>query len=292
MNPILEIKGLTKNYRDFSLRDVTFTLERGYIMGLIGPNGSGKSTTIKLIMNLLRPDAGQIEIFGLDHRQHERSVKERIGFVYDENHFYEELTPTEMKNLIAPFYPHWEEDTYQKYSRTFDLPAKRKIKELSKGTKMKYALAIALSHQAELIVMDEPTSGLDPVVRSELLDILYQVIQDERKAILFSTHITSDLDKIADYITFINAGQVVFSRAKDDIFAAYTIVKGGTEVLDAAIREGSLGVRETQYGFTALVPDGRRLKQLYGSRLVYEQPTLEEIMLYTVRRDNHVHAHS
>lgn len=173
MSNILEVKNLRKEYKDFTLDDVSFSLEKGFIMGFIGPNGAGKSTTIKLIMNLIKNDGGSIKILGLDNIANEKEAKEKIGFVYDENYFYEELNLTEMKNIIAPFYKNWDERAYQKYIKDFNLPAKKKIKELSKGMKMKFSLAMALSHGAELILMDEPTSGLDPVFRSEILDIPY-----------------------------------------------------------------------------------------------------------------------
>lgn len=163
MENILEVTNLTKHYPGFSLNNVSFTLKRGFIMGFIGPNGAGKSTTIKLIMNLMKKDKGNIHLFGLDHLKHELEVKERIGFVYDENVFYEELTVKEMKNIIRPFYRRWNEETFQYYVKQFDLPLTKQIKHLSKGMKMKLSLAIALSHEAELLIMDEPTSGLDPL---------------------------------------------------------------------------------------------------------------------------------
>jgi len=204
-------------------------LPYGYIMGLIGPNGAGKTTTIKLIMNLLRRDDGEIRIFGKDNLEYEMEIKSRIGFVYDTPTFYEHLNLKQMKNIIAPFYKNWDEVLFQRYIKEFELPLKRKVKALSRGMLMKFALPIALSHHAELIIMDEPTSGLDPVFRRELLDILSALIQDEKKSILFSTHVTSDLERIADYITFINRGKVVFSRTRDEIFEKYGVVKGGKQ---------------------------------------------------------------
>ncbi|EET84215.1 ABC transporter related protein [Clostridium carboxidivorans P7] len=185
MSNILEIKNLRKEYKGFTLDNINFNLPKGFIMGFIGPNGAGKSTTIKLIMNLIKKNSGEIKIFGLDNIKNEKDIKQKIGFVYDENYFYEELTLTEMKNLIAPFYKNWNNAAFNKYMSDFNLPEKKKVKELSKGMKMKFSLAIALSHKAELIIMDEPTSGLDPIFRSEMLDILYSIIQDENKGILF-----------------------------------------------------------------------------------------------------------
>ena len=202
---MLEINNLSKEfYEGFKLDNISFKLEPGYIMGFIGPNGSGKSTAIKLIMNLLKKDSGEIKIFGKDNIKSEIEIKDRIGFVYDEPYFYDNLTINHMKNIIAPFYSKWDDDLFQKYLRDFELGNDYKIKKLSKGMKMKFALAIALSHHAELIIMDEPTSGLDPIFRREILDILHNIIQDENTSIFFSTHITTDLEKIADYITYIN----------------------------------------------------------------------------------------
>lgn len=230
---MLEVNNLTKNFGDFALDNVSFKLEPGYIMGFIGPNGSGKSTTIKLIMNLLRKDSGEIKIFGKDYIEFEKEIKDRIGFVYDESCFYEDLTIKQMKNIIAPFYKNWDDYFFNGYMKDFDLDPNQKIKKLSKGMKMKFSLALALSHNADLIIMDEPTSGLDPVFRREILDILYDVIQDESKFIFFSTHITTDLEKIADYITFINKGKMVFSKSMDEILETYAMVKGGNNLLDS-----------------------------------------------------------
>ncbi|MEG6569673.1 phenol-soluble modulin export ABC transporter ATP-binding protein PmtA [Thermoanaerobacterium thermosaccharolyticum] len=288
MEPILEVKNLRKNYKDFSLRDVSFKLDRGYIMGFIGQNGAGKSTTIKLIMNLLKRDGGEINIFGKDNIKHEIEVKNKIGFVYDECYFYEELTVLEMKEIIAPFYKEWDDDLFNKYIKEFDIPPKKKIKDLSKGMKMKFSLAIALSHNADLLIMDEPTSGLDPVVRSEILDILSDTIQDENKSVFFSTHITSDLDKIADYIILIDNGEIVLSAAKDDILDNYGLVKGSKELIDSEIKKNFVGININKYGFEGLAYNKNKVKRIFGEKVVIEKPTLEDIMLYHTRRDFNV----
>lgn len=285
MNNILEISNLRKDYKGFSLNNISFNLERGYIMGFIGPNGAGKSTTIRLIMNLLRKDEGDIKVFGLDHIKHERDIKNRIGFVYDENYFYDELTVNEMKGIIAPFYKKWDESAFEKYLKEFELPKNKKIKELSKGMKMKFSMALALSHQAELLIMDEPTSGLDPVVRSELMDILRYIIQDESKGIFFSTHITADLDRIADYITFINHGEIVFSSLKDEVMDNYAIVKGEKEFLNKDTRKFFVGIRENQFGFEALTENRNTVRKTFGDRIVIEKPSLDDIMVYCTRRE-------
>ncbi len=281
---MLEIKNLTKDFNKFKLDNVSFKLEPGYIMGFIGPNGAGKSTTIKLIMNLLKKDSGEIKVFGKDHIQFEKEIKNRIGFVYDESYFYEDLTIRQMKNIIAPFYKKWDEKLFNKYIKDFDLDLNQKIKKLSKGMKMKFSLAIALSHNADLIIMDEPTSGLDPIFRSEILDVLYSIIQDEKKSIFFSTHITTDLEKIADYITFINKGKIVFSKSKDEILESYGVIKGGKNLLDRDTRKEFIGLRETNVGFEGLAENPQRLKKLFGSEILIEKPTLEDIMVYSVRR--------
>ena len=281
---MLEVNNLTKQFKTFKLDNVSFKLEPGYIMGCIGPNGSGKSTTIKLIMNLLKKDSGEIKIFGKDHIEFEKEIKNRIGFVYDESYFYEDLSISQMKNIIAPFYKDWNDNLFNKYMKDFHLDPKQKIKKLSKGMKMKFSLAVALCHKADLIIMDEPTSGLDPVFRREILDILYDVIQDENKSIFFSTHITTDLEKTADYITFINDGKIVFSKSKDEILESYAIIKGGNDLLNSESRKEFIGLRETHVGFEGLCENPQKLKKIFGSDLIIERPTLEDIMVYSVRR--------
>lgn len=282
MENILEIKNLSKSYKGFSLKDVSFALKPGFVMGFIGPNGAGKSTTIKLIMNLIKKDSGAINIFGKDNIDNEKEIKSKIGFVYDENYYYEDLTIKNMKNILAPFYKNWDNKIFDKYIKEFNLPSTKKIKELSKGMKMKFSLAIALSHKAELIIMDEPTAGLDPVFRSELLDILYGIMQDENVSIFFSTHITNDLEKIADYITFINNGEIVFSQPKDKVLEDYAIIKGKKELLDSDIRKEFIAIRENSFGFEGLT-NSNNVKKLFNGEVIIERPSLEDIMVYTVR---------
>jgi len=283
MDNILKIKNLKKSYKDFTLDNLTFNVERGSVMGFIGPNGSGKSTTIKLIMNLIKKNSGNINVFGLDNSKHDKEIKQKIGFVYDENYFYEELNIIEMKNILRPFYKGWNDTLFEKYVKEFELSKKNKIKTLSKGMKMKLSLAFALSHNAELIIMDEPTSGLDPVFRSELLDILYNIIQDENVSIFFSTHITTDLEKIADYITFINKGKLVFSKTKDEIVEHYGIVKGSKDLLDNDTRREFVSIKETNFGFEALTKDIIKARKIFKGKGIIEKASLEDIMVYTVR---------
>ncbi|AFM43436.1 ABC-type multidrug transport system, ATPase component [Desulfosporosinus acidiphilus SJ4] len=280
---ILSVQNLTKSFKDFSLQSVSFNLPRGYVMGFIGPNGSGKTTTLKLIMNLLHKDSGEIKVFGLDHQKHALELKERLGFVFDENHFYDDLTIQDMSRIVASFYKNWQPKTFAGYLKDFNLNPKQKIKQLSKGMKMKFSLAVALSHQAELLIMDEPTAGLDPLVRYELLEILTNLIQDERKSVFFSTHLTSDLDKIADYVTFLHKGRVVLSSPKDDILDNYGVIKGARELLTNELKGLFIGLKTNPYGFEGLVRDKRSLPQSFKEQVVLEKPTLEDVMLYTVR---------
>ena len=288
MSNILEMTNVSKRYKDFSLKNVNLSLEKGYIMGFIGPNGSGKSTTIRLMMNLIKKDSGTIKLFGLDSEKHELAIKDRIGFVYDENHFYEDLTIQEIKGFVRPFYTKWDEEIFEKYVDQFELSSKKKIKELSKGMKMKFSLAVALSHHAELLIMDEPTSGLDPLVRSELLEVLQSLLEDENKSVFFSTHITSDLDKIADYITLINNGIIQFTKPKDELLEEYCIVKGGIDKLDEANREKWIGLRENAFGFEALSSNKQEVRQHFGDSVMIERPTLEDILVFFTRRADRV----
>ena len=279
---MLELNNVNKEfYEGFKIENLSFKLEPGYIMGFIGPNGSGKSTTIKMIMNLLKVDSGDIRIFGKDHVKEEVSIKDRIGFVYDQSYFYENLSIEEMKNIIAPFYSQWNEDTFKGYLKLFKLRSGDAIKHLSKGMKTQFAIALALSHDADLIIMDEPTAGLDPVIRREVLDILYNVIQDEKKSIFFSTHITTDLEKIADYITYIKDGKLVFSKTMEEVMESYALIKGGPDQLNDEIKKNIMGLRETNVGFEALTDNPREIRNILGADILIERPTLEDIMYYT-----------
>lgn len=291
MEPILEVRELTRSFKDFKLDRVSFTMPRGYIMGFVGPNGAGKTTTIKLIMNLIHRDSGNITVFGRDNLDYEKEIKQQIGFVYDESYFYEALTLEEMKRIVAPFYRNWDEKIYRSYLSDFGLNPRKKIKDLSRGMKMKYSLALALSHRAELILMDEPTSGLDPVFRSELLEILQGEMQDETRGMLFSTHITSDLEKIADYICFINNGRVVLCDTWERIREQQRIVKGPKELLTRPVRNLLLGIRENDFGFEGLTDQPDQVRKIAGDRLVYEHPSLDQIIVFSGRREDHAEAH-
>ncbi len=287
MQNILEIKNLSKDYGDFKLKDVSFSLPQGFIMGLVGPNGAGKTTIIKLILNLLHRDEGEIKVFGLDNVDEEATVKGRIGFVHDTPYFCEPLTLKSLKATVAPFYKDWDDGVFYRLLREFDLPARKPFRKLSRGMKMKFALAVALSHHADFIILDEPTSGLDPVFRRELLARLSALIQDERKSVLFSTHITSDLERIADYITFIHDGRIVFSKAKDEVLEKWAVVKGGNDLLNEDSRTFFKGIRIREFGFEALTADAAEARRRFAGKAVIEKASLEDIMYFMTRGGNH-----
>jgi ABC-2 type transport system ATP-binding protein len=282
MEPILELEGVSRRFGGFSVENVSFALPRGTIMGFVGPNGAGKTTTLKIILGLVRKDAGEVRVFGLDHRVHGRAIRDRLGVVWDENVFYEDFSPRQMGRFLARFYSAWDEAEFSRRLARFEVPPDRAMQNLSRGMKAKVALAAALSHGAELIVMDEPTAGLDPVFRAEMLDLLTEIIADERRSVLFSTHITSDLEKVADYVTFIDRGRIVFSKVKDELLDSYALVRGGAERL-AAARPHLLGVREHDHGFEGLCADRGALRTLAGPALVVERASIDDIIVYTTR---------
>lgn len=280
---ILELNHVNKKFKGFALEDVSFSLKKGFIMGFIGPNGAGKSTTIRCIMDLVHIDSGDIRLFGESFHNNMKALKQRIGFVYDQDVFFDDLTGEKNKRVVAPFYEQWDDDVFYRYIKEFAVPLNKKMKTLSKGTKMKYALAMALSHHAELIIMDEPTSGLDPVFRKELLDVLLDVIQDESKAIFFSTHITTDLEKVADYITFIIDGKVVASEETDELLEAYSLVKGPKSAEPQVKTARPIALKETSLGFEAFMEGSEARLLASKPNLRLERPSLEEIMYYMVK---------
>jgi ABC-2 type transport system ATP-binding protein len=287
MNAALEFDGITKNYKGFTLEPATFELPRGYIMGLIGPNGAGKTTLIKLVLNLIRGNAGAVRVFGLDHLEHEKQIKARIGYVPDEPKFHEDIALKHLKLATAPFYPRWDEARFDSLVEAFDLPLDRKFKKLSQGQKTQFALALALSQGAELLILDEPTSGLDPVFRRELLKMLGELLQDEKTSVLFSTHLTADLERIADFITFIRDGRVVFSSPKDVVLERFALVKGGRELLDTDSRELFDGIRAHAHGVEGLTSRADEVRQRLGDRVAIERASLDDVMVLMERKVDH-----
>ena len=278
MNNILEVKGLNKSYGDFSLSDVTFSLPEGCITGFIGVNGAGKTTTIRSVLRLTTNTSGSIKVFGLDMEKNESGLKNRIGVVLDDGGFYDELTLSEMKDVIAPAYSSWCEQDYKTYLDRFSLNPKQRISTLSKGMRMKYALALALSHKAELLIMDEPTSGLDPLIRSQLLNILTDYMKEGGKGVFFSTHITSDLEKAADMLILIDQGKIVFQEDKDTLLESYRVVKGDSNKLNPDNRKLFKSISTTAYGFTGITNQIEKVQKCLPG-IVVERPTIEDIML-------------
>ncbi len=274
----MEIEGLRKSFRDFTLKDVTFSLPQGYIMGLVGRNGAGKTTTIRLMLNILARNAGTVRIFGLDNLLDEQAIKQDVGVVFDDIFFVDSWKVSEVEKALRGFYARWDRRLFARYIGEFDLPAGKRVKELSRGMKMKLMLAVAMSHEAKLLILDEPTSGLDPVARDELLNILSEYISDGEKTILFSTHITSDLEKIADYITLIDNGSIFYSGTKDDLLENFIIVKGGPDDLVEPLRAKIIGLAANKAGFSGLLP-ASEAKHL-SRTIVRETPSIDEILVF------------
>lgn len=284
MKNCLEIKDLCKSYGDFALDHVNLTIPGGTIMGLIGENGAGKTTTIKCILNLIRRDSGAITILGKDNVADERAAKLEVGVVLDECFFHDSLRPKDLKRILGPVYPTWDDNLYADYLKKFKLPEEKLIKEFSRGMKMKLSLAAALAHSPKLLILDEATAGLDPVVRNELLDEFLAFIQDEDHAILLSSHITSDLEKAADYVTYLHKGRAVLQGAKDELLDTYgrlVCSRADLAAVDPALLEGT---RVSQFGCEALVKDQQAFRRRYPD-LTVDPVTLEDIMVFTVRGD-------
>ncbi|MFP9129090.1 ABC transporter ATP-binding protein [Niallia sp. BSM11] len=284
MKSILELNKVSKNLMDFSLQEISFTLNKGTIMGFVGPNGAGKSTTIRCIMDLIHIDSGSIKLFEIDTSKELKKLKQRIGFVYDQDVYFEDLSVKKNKNIISRFYEHWNDDIFHQYIHEFGVPLKKSVKHLSKGTKMKFALAIALSHHAELIIMDEPTTGLDPVFRKELLDILLKVIQDTDTSIFFSTHITTDLEQVADYITFILDGKIIFCKKTNELLEKYSLINGPKKLIELVKSANPISLKETELAFQAFFESKEINKFKLNTELTIQKPTLEEIIYYLVKQ--------
>lgn len=277
MTNLLELNNVKKTFEGFNLNNVSFSLPEGFIMGFIGPNGAGKTTTIKLILNMLSKEGGEIKVFGADNSASEGHIKERIGVVMDQPFYVNEWQLLDVGNSLRPFYSTWDSKKYRLMLSAFGLDPKKKVKELSRGMSMKLMIAASLSHGADLLILDEPTSGLDAVARNELTEILSDFISDEKKGVLFSTHITTDLEKTADYITFINDGKILYTGTKDELMDSYRMIKGGLGVLTGENKKAIIGYREHQAGFDGLI-DSRKTKSL-PTTVIAEPASLDEIVL-------------
>lgn len=282
MDYILEVKDLEKKYTDFNLDKISFSIPSGTIVGLIGENGAGKSTTINAILNLIKKDGGEIKVLGKEMTDSDTGMRNEIGVVFDGNNFYETLTPRKIGNIMAKVYTNWDMSCFEDYLKRFQLPVSKEIKQFSKGMKMKFTIAVALSHNPRLLILDEATSGLDPIVRDEVLDIFLDFVQDETHAVLVSSHITSDLEKIADYITFIHKGKLIFSLSKDELIYNYGIIKCGREQFMKMDSDDIITYRKKDYEYEILVSDKTRMERKYKNCLMNDV-TIDDIMLLYVK---------
>lgn len=277
---MLNVTNLCKQYERFELKNVSFSLEPGYIMGFVGRNGAGKTTTLKSMLNLVHPDGGSVKMFGMDFIPNELAIKQKISFMFGGIHCYPKKKIKDIASVVKRFYDEWDDAAYEAYLNRFELDPEKRVDELSEGMKVKFNLALALSHNAKLLILDEPLNGLDPVSRDDLVELFQELIEDGERSILFSTHIMSDLEKCADYITFIHDGTIIESCTKDDLISSYRIVKGTPEQLDA-LTDKMVGYKTNAFGFTGLIKADSAIK---CDGLNWEPPTLEDILIYYDKR--------
>lgn len=282
-NYILYVENLSKHYPGFSL-DVTFALPKGSIMGLVGANGAGKSTTLRLLLGLAQPDGGRRVVLGQEDLNRSPAVREEVGVVFDECSFPEILTPAQLGKVLARLHPRWDDGEYRRLLERLELPRGKAVKEFSRGMKMKLSIAAALSHRPRLLLLDEPTSGLDPIVRGQVLDLFQDFIQDEERGILLSSHITSDLERIADYITFMSRGRVLLTEEKDTLVEVYGVIRGPAARMGEVTPGDALGLTATGHGFEGLVRDREAMARKYPD-FILDRADLDEIILFLTREE-------
>ena len=281
-NYALKLTNITKKYDDFLLDKVSFNVPKGNIVGLIGENGAGKSTTLNSILEIIERDSGDVFILDSEKNIISNDIREKIGVVFDGNNFPEDLTPQKLNNVLKAIYSNWEEKKFYELLEKFSLPKNKKIKKFSKGMKMKLSISVALSHKAELLILDEATSGLDPVVRDDILDILLDFVQEENNSILMSSHITSDLEKIADYIVFIHKGKVIFEETKDNLIYNYGIMKCKLKEFNDIEKKDIIRYRKMDYGYEILIKNKKELEKKYPN-VIMDNIKIEDIMLMYVK---------
>ena len=281
MDNILEVRNLTKQYADFTLDHVSFSIPKGTIMGLIGENGAGKSTTINAILDLIHKDDGTVTFWGQELSS-TKQLKEDIGVVFDGINFYETLTAAKVGKISQAAYKQWDDLLYREYLNRFQLPTDKEIKTFSKGMKMKLCIAVALSHRPKLLILDEATSGLDPVMRDDILDVFLEFVQDEEHSIMISSHITTDLEKVADTITFIHQGKVLFCKAKDELLYHYGIIRCGAAIFDEIDKSEILAYRKEDYQWNVLVADKEKARRRYKNAVV-DDAAIDDILLLYVK---------
>jgi len=278
----IEINNVTKHYKDFSLNQINFTVPKGTIMGFVGENGAGKTTTIKAILDLIHTDEGTINVLGRDSKNLPKDIKAQIGVVFDGSNLHDNMNAKNINFIMKNIYPNWEEKVFNHYLKKLNLPQDKIFKGYSRGMKMKLSIAIALSHQSKLLILDEATSGLDPIIRDEILDIFMEFIQNENHTILLSSHIISDIEKIADYVTFIHKGRIVFSKSKDDLIYQHGIIRCRKNDIRNIDSSFVVGIRENGFGAEVMIHSKDRFKRIY-QQFEVEKVSIEEIMLFVVR---------
>lgn len=281
-NNALEVKDLTKKYKDFALDNVSFAVPRGSIVGLIGENGAGKSTILNAITGVIKKDEGIISVLGREGEDIDNGIREKIGVVFDGSHFPKNLTAAQINTVLKNIYTSWDEKTYFQLLDKMNLPLNKKVQQLSKGMKMKLSIAVTLSHQSDLLILDEVTSGLDPIVRDDILDLFLEFVQDENHSILVSSHITSDLEKVADYIVFVHKGKVVFSKSKDELIYKYGIIKCGAALFETIDKKDMIAYRKQDYEWQVLTSNKEAAQRKYPKAVV-DGATIDEIMLLYIK---------
>lgn len=282
MENTVEIKNLNKNYTNFSLKNVSLNIPSGTIVGLIGENGAGKSTLIQSMLGILKADYDSLKFFNKDFTENEKAIKEEIAVIFDQTHFNLEFTPKFIGTILSKTYQNWDMETYYSYLKTFDLPLKKKLKTFSRGMKMKLEFAIAFSHHAKLMILDEATSGLDPIVRDEILDMIRMFTEEENHTVLMSSHITSDLDKIADYIAYIHDGKLTFMISHDNMNENYGVISRGKDILDTLNEDDIVSYIKEPYSYSILIQNRQELQKVFPD-LEIRRPSVEEFMLFHVK---------
>lgn len=280
---LIEVNGLCKNFESFQLKNVSFSLEQGFIMGFIGRNGAGKSTTLKCMLNLMNNNGGNVKLCGLTMPKDEIEIKNQVGYVFGGVDFYPEAKISRITEVTKSFYKEWNDKLYKELCERFEIDQNKKFKQLSAGMKVKYSVAVAMSHNPRLLILDEPTSGLDPAARDDLVLLFQEFIEDGEHSILFSTHITSDLEKCADYITYIKNGQILASTERDAFRESYISVAGKKEQLTSELEEKIIGLHKHQLGFEGIMKtEDKTLAENGGFEIAV--PSLEDIMIHVERR--------
>lgn len=285
---LLEVKGLCKSYKEFQLQNISFDLPKGYIMGYIGQNGAGKTTTINLINGLCNAQKGEVKINGITYQEDPFSYKNSIGYVGDESFFPKEFKIKDVRVILEQFFPSFQVDKFNQLIKKWDLPEHKKIREFSRGMKVKLMFASVLSRETKLLILDEATNGLDPVMRADILHILQDYIEDGERSILFSTHVLADLEQIADYIIFIDNGKILFQEAKDELIEQYLLIKGSEADIKQNLDKKLIGKTVADFGFEAIITTDDAVR--FGKEFIYDKPSIDQIVLHFIKNRGTIHA--